>query len=171
MAESIKNFFVNLFGATYGDKIAVFLCSMLPIIELRGSIPLGAACGIPWYLNYIISVIGNMLPVPFVLLLIKKILEWMKTTKVFSKFALWLEARAEKSKGRLEKGVFIGLVLFVAIPIPGTGAWTGSLLAALAGIKFKKSILAILIGVLLAGVIMTLASYGVVGFLEFLKKT
>ena len=169
MAESIKNFFVNLFGNAFGDKIAVFLCSMLPIIELRGSIPLGAACGIPWYLNYIISVVGNLLPVPFILLLIKKIIEWMKTTKVFSRFANWLEAKTEKNKGKLEKGVFVGLMLFVAIPIPGTGAWTGSLLAALTGIKFKKSILAITLGVLIAGVIMTLASYGVVGFLSFLK--
>ncbi|MBR0236387.1 MAG: small multi-drug export protein [Clostridia bacterium] len=169
MAESIKNFFVNLFGSAFGDKIAVFLCSMLPIIELRGSIPLGAACGIPWYLNFIISIAGNLLPVPFILLLIKKILEWMKTTKAFSRFALWLEKRAEKNKGKLEKGVFLGLMLFVAIPIPGTGAWTGALLAALSGTKFKTSMLAIAIGVILAGIIMTLASYGVVGFLSFLK--
>lgn len=170
MAESIRNFFSNLFGSVFGDRIAVFLCSMLPIIELRGSIPLGAACGIPWYLNYIISVVGNLLPVPFILLLIKKVLEWMKTTKAFSRFALWLERKAEKNKGRLENGVFIGLMLFVAIPIPGTGAWTGSLLAALTGIKFKKSMLAITLGVLVAGAVMTLASYGVVGFLSFLKK-
>ena len=165
MIQAIKEFFVDFLGAKFG----VFICSMLPIIELRGSIPLGAALGLPWYTNFIISVIGNLLPVPFILLLIKKLLEWMKTTKAFSKFALWLEARAEKNKGRLEEGVFIGLMLFVAIPIPGTGAWTGALLASLVGEKFGKSMLAIAIGVLLAGVIMTLASYGVVGFLNFLK--
>ena len=164
MIESIKNFFTSALGAKFG----VFICSMLPIIELRGSIPLGAALGLPWYTNYIVSVVGNLIPVPFILLLIKKILEWMKTTKKFSRFALWLEEKAEKNKGRLENGVFVGLLLFVAIPIPGTGAWTGSLLAALAGVEFKKSILAISIGVLLAGVIMTLASYGVLGFLSFL---
>ena len=165
MIQAIKDFFVDFLGAKFG----VFICSMLPIIELRGSIPLGAALGLPWYSNYIISVIGNLLPVPLILLLIKKILEWMKTTKAFSKFALWLEVKAEKNKGKLEKGVFIGLLLFVAIPIPGTGAWTGALLASLTGIKFGKSMLAITIGVLIAGVIMTLASYGVVGFLNFLK--
>ena len=166
MINAIKEFFTNTFGAELG----VFLCSMLPIIELRGSIPLGAFLGLPWYINFMISVAGNLLPVPFVLLLIKKILEWMKTTKAFSRFALWLESKAEKNKGKLEKGVFIGLLLFVAIPIPGTGAWTGSLLAALTGTKFKKSMLAITLGVLIAGVIMTLASYGVVGFLSFLKN-
>ena len=165
MIEAIKNFFVDFLGAKFG----VFICSMLPIIELRGSIPLGAALGLPWYSNFIISVIGNLLPVPFILLLIKKVLEWMKTTKTFSRFALWLERKAEKNKGKLEKGVFIGLMLFVAIPIPGTGAWTGALLAALSGTKFGKSMIAISTGVLIAGTVMTLASYGVVGFLGFLK--
>ena len=165
MIQAIKDFFVDFLGAKFG----VFICSMLPIIELRGSIPLGAALGLPWYTNYLISVVGNLLPVPFILLLIKKILEWMKTTKAFSKFALWLEGRAEKNKGRFENGVFIGLLLFVAIPIPGTGAWTGALIASLVGEKFGKSMLAITLGVLLAGAIMTLASYGVVGFLNFLK--
>ena len=165
MIQAIKEFFVDFLGAKFG----VFICSMLPIIELRGSIPLGAALGLQWYTNFIISVIGNLLPVPFILLLIKKLLEWMKTTKAFSKFALWLEARAEKNKGRLENGVFIGLMLFVAIPIPGTGAWTGALIASLVGEKFGKSMIAIALGVLIAGVIMTLASYGVVGFLNFLK--
>ena len=165
MVQAIKDFFVDFLGAKFG----VFICSMLPIIELRGSIPLGAALELPWFSNYIISVVGNLLPVPLILLLIKKILEWMKTTKAFSRFALWLERKAEKNKGKLEKGVFIGLMLFVAIPIPGTGAWTGALLASLTGVKFGKSMLAITLGVLIAGVIMTLASYGVVGFLGFLK--
>ena len=164
MIEAIKEFFINNFGAKFG----VFFCSMLPVIELRGSIPLGAALGLPWYTNYVISVVGNLVPVPFILLLINKIIDLMKKTKAFSRFALWLERKAEKNKTRLENGIFIGLMLFVAIPIPGTGAWTGALLASLAGVKFKKSMLAITTGVLIAGVIMTLASYAIVGFLSFL---
>lgn len=160
--EAIKDFFTNIFG----PELGVFFCSLLPIIELRGAIPLGAALGLDWYINYFISVVGNILPIPFILLLIKLILEWMKKTKLFSKFANWLENKAEKNKSKLDKGVFIGLLLFVAIPIPGTGAWTGSLLAALTGQKFWKAMLAIVIGVLVAGVIMTLASYGVVSIFK-----
>ena len=92
----------------------------------------------------------------------------MKKTKAFAKIALWVEAKAEKHKSALDKGAFWGLLLFVAIPIPGTGAWTGSLIASLAGIKISRSIIAVTLGVLLAGVIMTLASYGILGFLKFL---
>ncbi|MCQ2436450.1 MAG: small multi-drug export protein [Clostridia bacterium] len=165
MIEAIKEFFTG----TFGPKIGVLLCSMIPIIELRGSIPLGAVLGLPWYTNYVVSVVGNMIPVPFILLLIRGVIKWMKTTRLFSRFALWLESRAAKNQSKLEKGVFLGLFLFVAIPLPGTGAWTGSLIAALCGVKFKNAILAILFGVLAAGVIMTLASYGVIGFLSFLK--
>lgn len=162
MIQAIKDFFTN----TFGPELGVFFCSMLPIIELRGSIPLGAALGLEWWMNYLISIVGNMIPVPFILLLIRKLIEWMKTTKVFAKFAAWLERKVEKNRSKLDKGVFIGLILFVAIPIPGTGAWTGSLLAAMTEQKFWKAILAIAIGVMTAGVIMTLASYGVVEFLK-----
>ena len=162
MVDTIKNFIIDVFGAELG----VFFCSMLPIIELRGSIPLGAFLALPWYINYFISVIGNLVPVPFILLFIRAIINWMKGVKIFKKIALWLEAKAEKNQGKLAKGIFLGLFLFVAIPIPGTGAWTGSLVAALMGIKFKDAFFAVLLGVLTAGVIMTLASYGVVGFLS-----
>jgi uncharacterized membrane protein len=162
MVDSIKNFIIDVFGAELG----VFFCSMLPIIELRGSIPLGAFLDLPWYINYFISVIGNLVPVPFILLFIRAIINWMKGVKIFKKIAFWLEAKAEKNQGKLAKGIFLGLFLFVAIPIPGTGAWTGSLVAALMGIKFKDAFFAVLLGVLTAGVIMTLASYGVVGFLS-----
>ncbi|MBQ8861737.1 MAG: small multi-drug export protein [Clostridia bacterium] len=162
MVDTIKNFIIDIFGSELG----VFICSMLPIIELRGSIPLGAFLDLPWYVNYFISVIGNLLPVPFILLFIRSVIRWMKGVKIFRKIALWLEAKAEKNQGKLSKGIFVGLFLFVAIPIPGTGAWTGSLVAALMGIKFKDAFFAILIGVLAAGAIMTLASYGVLGFLS-----
>ena len=156
MVDTIKNFIIDVFGAELG----VFFCSMLPIIELRGSIPLGAFLALPWYINYFISVIGNLVPVPFILLFIRAIINWMKGVKIFKKIALWLEAKAEKNQGKLAKGIFLGLFLFVAIPIPGTGAWTGSLVAALMGIKFKDAFFAVLLGVLTAGVIMLFLSYG-----------
>lgn len=164
MVKAIKEFFVRVVGA----RGAVFFCSMLPIIELRGSVILGAALDIPWWQNYLISVVGNLLPIVFVLLLINWFLEVLKKVKGLCKIAYWLERKAEKNRPKIEKYGFWGLVLFVMIPLPGTGAWTGALAAALMKMKFLKAFLAIVIGVLLAGVIMTLASYGVIGFLSFL---
>jgi len=165
--------------------LIVFLCSMIPIVELRGAIPLGAGISeiewiselfnmnpgetLPWWLNYIVCVIGNMLPVPFILLFIKSILEWMKRgRKLFSKVATWLENKANKHSAKFQKSQSIALLLFVGIPIPGTGAWTGALIAAILGMRIRRSLPAIFLGVLLAGCIMTLASYGLLGFLNFL---
>ena len=167
----------------YKFVLIVFLCSMIPIIELRGAIPLGAGMAeiewvsdlfnlsgdeyLPWWLNYIVCVIGNMLPVPFILLFIKKILEMMKRgPKLFSKIAIWLENKANKHTAKFQKSQSIALLLFVGIPLPGTGAWTGSLIAALFGIRMNYSLPSIFAGVLLAGAIMTLASYGILGFLN-----
>ena len=164
MIKAIEVFFLN----TLGKELCVLLCSMLPIIELRGAIPLGAALGLPWWENYLLAVIGNFIPVPFILLFIRKILEWMKKVKHLDKFALWLEKKADKNKERIEKYSFWGLFALVAIPLPGTGAWTGSLVAALMHVKFPKAILAVICGILAAGVIVTLISYGVLGFLSFL---
>lgn len=163
--------------------LIVFLCSMIPIVELRGAIPLGAGISeiewvsevfniqsgetLPWWLNYIVCVIGNMLPVPFILVFIKSILNWMKRgPKFFAKIALWLENKANKHSAKVQRSQSIGLILFVGIPIPGTGAWTGSLIAALMGVRLKYSLPSIFVGVLLAGAIMTLASYGLIGFLN-----
>lgn len=157
MVEAIENFFLE----TVGPKLCVFFCSMIPIIELRGAIPLGAALGLPPLLCYLIAVIGNMLPVPLILLFINAVLNLMKKTKLFSKFALWLERKAEKNKEKISKYGFWGLTLFVMIPLPGTGAWTGSLVAALIKMPFWKAILSALIGVLAAGVIMSMISYGI----------
>ena len=137
---------------------------MLPIIELRGAVPLGAVLGMPWWQSYIISVIGNMVPVPFVLLFIRKILDFMLKSKIkfFNKIATWLNNKAEKNRGKIEKYSFWGVCLFVAIPLPVTGAWTGSLVAATIEMKFWKAVLSALFGVMIAGVIMTLGAYGVV---------
>lgn len=162
---------------------------MLPIVELRGAVPVGAAIGIPFYINYAVSVLGNLLPIPFILLFIPKILDFLAKFKFFRPVVEWVRKKADKYKGKIIKsetskdgsestskkaprkmtvGAFAALMLFVAIPIPGTGAWTGALVASLFGMPKLHSFLAILSGVLMCGVIMCLASYGVLGFLAFL---
>lgn len=160
----MKDAIVNFFLETVGREWCVFFCSLLPIIELRGAIPLGAGLGLPWWQSYIISVIGNMLPVPFILLFIKAILGWMSRcrVKLFNRFAGWLYRKVDKNREKVERRAFWGLFLFVAIPLPGTGAWTGSLIAAMVDQKFWKAILSTFLGVLAAGVVMTLISYGVI---------
>ena len=166
MTQAIKDFFLRLVG----PHLAVLICSMIPIIELRGSIPLGTLLNMPFWLNYILSVAGNMLPIPIILLFVKAVLNWMSKCKIkfFNKVAGWIFKKADKNRPKIEKFGFWGLFLFVAIPLPGTGAWTGSLVAALIDMKFGKAILSVALGVLTAGVIMTLVSYGVLGFLSFL---
>ncbi len=158
MVEAIQNFLFE----TLGRDWCVFICSMIPIIELRGAIPMGTAFGLGSWLNYAISVIGNMLPVPIILLFVRVVLDWMKKVRGLSKIALWVEAKADKNKGKIEKYAYLGLFIFVAIPLPGTGAWTGSLIAALMKMKFWKSLLFVFLGVLTAGVIMLLGSNAVV---------
>lgn len=147
----------------FWNHLYVFFLSMVPIIELRGAIPLGAILDLPLWSNYLVSVFGNFLPVPFILLFIRYILEWMKKTKHFARIALWLEEKAQHGSEKVQKYASLGLFLFVAIPLPGTGAWTGALVAALMRMKMKYALPSILGGVLAAGVIMSLASYGVVG--------
>lgn len=253
--EAIGSFFANL-----PSEIYVFLISVLPIIELRGAIPVGAGLGLPFYENYLLSVIGNLLPVPFILLFIPAILDFMARFKAFRPIVLWLRKKADKHKHKvlggesgasnggesgakecdfdaekaekrdtpptlsenaaeisenkaaaqsaeiaaekaevtaaqseetaidnatgaavdgaaeetvdanrdlrpMTRGIFIALMLFVAIPLPGTGAWTGSLIASLFNLPKRWSFLAVMLGVLTSGVVMCLASYGVVGFL------
>jgi uncharacterized membrane protein len=143
---------------------------MLPVIELRGAIPLGAGFGLPFLQNYCISVIGNLIPVPFILLFIRRILYWMKNSRIhfFSTVANFVFKKAYNNRSKIEKYSFWGLFLFVAIPIPGTGAWTGSLVAALLEMKFYKAILSVLLGVLCAGLIMSAVSYGFIGLISTL---
>lgn len=166
MGEVISNFFLNIVG----EELCVFFCSMLPIIELRGSIPMAFAFGLPWWQAFIISVVGNLLPVPFILLLINIVIKWMANSKIkfFNKIANFLLEKVEKNRERIEKYSFWGLCLFVAIPFPATGAWTGSLVAAVIGMKPLKAFLSAVIGVLIAGVVVTLIVYGGIGFLAWL---
>ena len=160
MLSAVKAFFIDTLGA----RLGVLICAMIPVIELRGAIPLGAALGLPWWQSYLFAVLGNMLPVPFILLFIKAIIGRMTRSRIkfFNKIGNWLISKAEKNRERVQKYAFFGLTLFVAVPLPITGAWTGSLVAALFDMGFWRALLSCLLGVLIAGAVMTLASYGVV---------
>ena len=147
----------------------VFLISMVPLIELRGAIPVGVASGVPLPLAYIIAIIGNMIPVPFIFFFARKVLEWGADKPVIGKlFTLFLEKGhkgGEKLKATAGRGLPVALLLFVGIPLPGTGAWTGTLAASLLDMDFKSSVMACMGGVLLAGIIMgTLSLLGVSAF-------
>lgn len=159
MVEAIEQFFLE----TVGRELCVFFCAMLPIIECRGAVPLGCALGLPWWQNVLFSIGGNLLPVPFILLFIRAILKWMRTCRVgfFNKIAGWLDRKIEKHKGTIEKYSYWGVMIFIGLPIPGTGAWTGTLIASMLGLEPKKSFLAACGGVLMATAIMTVISYGV----------
>jgi len=189
--------------------LLVFLISMIPIVELRGAIPIAAAKGLPFGWTYALTVLGNMLPVPFILLLIPVLFAFMRRHHILVGLVDWLERKAEKGAKKMEKRAgkaataetetadapaavteeateepdapkkgkkaagalaFLGLYLFVAIPLPGTGAWTGSLVAAVFGMKKWRALFAVFLGVLTAGVIMTLASYGVVSAFKIFAK-
>lgn len=143
--------------------LLVWLISMIPIVELRGAIPIAEGLGLNIFLYYPIAILGNMIPVPFIYLFATKILEWGKDKKFIGKFFTWCLEKGEKGGEKLKKtagnrGLFFALLIFVGIPIPGTGAWTGTLAASFLKIDFKTSILAVTLGVLLAGIIMSLGS-------------
>lgn len=156
------------FLQSISKEVYVFLVSMLPILELRFAIPVGAAAGMNIFECYFISVVGNLLPIPLILIFIKKIIEYMSVSKIelFKKVSNFLIKKAEKRSDKVNKYSLFGLFIFVAIPLPGTGAWTGALIASLMEMRFKKAFLSIAAGVLVAGVIMCAASYGVVSFLK-----
>ena len=142
-----------------------FIVSMIPLIELRGGLIVSSVLNVPLVKAIIFCIVGNIIPIPFILLFIKKILKLMKKIHFLKidKFAEWLENRANKKSDALKKGEFLGLMLFVGIPLPGTGAWMGSLMAALFDVKLPKAIVAELCGLILATIIMTVLSYGVLG--------
>lgn len=145
--------------------LIVFFVSMIPIIELRGAIPYAVGFGLPLLPSYIIAIIGNMIPVPFIFLFARKVLVWGSTKKYIDKFFTWCLKKGEKGGEKLKqsagKGLYIALLIFVGIPLPGTGAWTGTLAASLLNMDFKKSTLSVMGGVILAGIIMGILSLGV----------
>lgn len=145
--------------------IIVFLVSMVPLIELRGAIPIAVGLNLNAVLSFIIAIVGNMLPVPIIYLFARKVLEWGKDKKVIGKFFTWCLNKGERGGKRLEekagKGLYWALFIFVGIPLPGTGAWTGTLAASMLKLDFKKTVLAVVAGVILAAVIMlTLSMLG-----------
>ncbi len=153
--------------------LIVFLISMVPLIELRGAIPYAVGFELPLVPSYVIAILGNMLPVPFIFLFGRKLLEWGSDKKYIGGFFRWCLEKGEKAGRKLEasagKGLYVALMLFVGIPLPGTGAWSGTLAAALLDMDFRKSVLFVMLGVLLAGVIMLAASLGVFGAISLVK--
>jgi uncharacterized membrane protein len=168
--DAIKQALID-FLMSGGKELGVFLCSMVPVIELRGAIPLGWATNIPWWLTYLLAVAGNMLPVPFILLLIRQVLTVMEKMpiKFVRAFAAWLRRKAEKNTDKIQRFGFWGLCFFIAIPLPVTGAWTGSLVAATIRMNFWRAMLSALLGVMIAGVIVTLICLGVSSGIEWLS--
>ena len=164
MVEKIVATIVGLFAGfssiPFGKELIVFIISLMPILELRGGLIAASLLGLDPIRSYIISIIGNIIPVPFILWLINYILDYMRKSKHFSKIAKWLDKKVDKHKGQIEKYGFWGLILFVGIPLPGTGAWTGCLIASVLEMDRKKSFLAALIGIFIASIIMMIISFG-----------
>ena len=155
------------------NYIIVFLISMVPLVELRLAIPYAVGVGLPIVPSIIIAVVGNMLPVPFIFFFARKVLEWGQDKKLIGGFCRWCISKGVKGSDKLQKkgtGLYIALLLFVGIPLPGTGAWTGTLAASFLNMDFKKSVAAVMCGVLLAGAIMLTASLGLFGAIDFLAK-
>lgn len=145
------------------DYLVVFFVSMVPLIELRGAIPISQIRHLPIIQSYIIAIIGNMLPVPIIYLFARKVLEWGADKPVIGGFFSWCLEKGEKGGKKLQqkagRGLFLALLLFVGIPLPGTGAWTGTLAASILDMDFKSTVVAVMLGVLLAGVIMMALSF------------
>lgn len=140
--------------------LIVFFVSFVPLIELRGAVPIGTGLGLPWHTTLIVSIIGNCIPIPFILMFVKAILKWMRGCKIrlFNRISNWLHEKAEKNRVKIDKYAAWGLFIFVAIPLPGTGAWTGALVASLFDMPKGKAMLSIFAGVVSAGLIMTFGS-------------
>lgn len=167
--EKLINIIIGLFAGLkatrYGREILVFIISVLPILELRGGLLAASLLEVDPLVAYILSIIGNILPVPFILFFIKRIIDWLRKSKLnfFKKIAKFLDEKVEKNKEKIEKYGYLGLILFVGVPLPGTGAWTGCLLAAVLDMDRKKSFACVVCGVLMASIIMMVLSYGIVG--------
>lgn len=164
LVQNLVNSFISIFSGIisykFGKEIIVFIISLMPILELRGGLIAASLLDLNPISSYVISIIGNVIPVPFILWFMSSILNWMRESKHFSKFALFLDRKVNNKKEQIEKYGFLGLVLFVGIPLPGTGAWTGCLIASVLEMDKKKSFIATLIGVIMASIIMMILSFG-----------
>lgn len=160
--EGIVQALVHFFSNTIPAELTVFLLSLLPVIELRGGILAAKLLNVQMLPAFLICLVGTLLPTPFILLFIRKIFDWMRNTR-FVKMVDRLEAKGRSKFDKINRYKTLGLMIFVAIPLPGTGAWTGSLAAALMKMDFKSAMLSVALGTLIADVIMCLLSYGVLG--------
>lgn len=152
----------SLWGTTAGNLLMTFLVSMVPVLELRGAVPLGVLNGLDIRAALAVAVVGNLLPIPFIIIFIRKIFKWMQSkSEGLAKLVKKFEEKADAKKDKVLKYEFWGLMILVAIPLPGTGAWTGALVAAMLDMQLKRAFPAIFMGVLVAGIIVTTATYGV----------
>ena len=142
--------------------LKTLVTAMMPILEIRGAIPVGVASGLDPWLAFAVGFVGNMLPIPILILLTRKIIEWLKKHNVLVKLTAWLENKGSKGAQKVQKYSFWGLFILVAIPLPGTGAWTGALVASLLDMRLKRALPAIAMGVAVAGLIVLLGTYGVI---------
>lgn len=164
LAKSLIGMMGGLLSLSFGKQLIVFIISMLPILELRGGLIAASLLKLPPLESYIIAIVGNVIPVPFILLLINKILRAMEKSrfKLFNKIHSFLHKKIMKNKDSIEKYGFWGLVIFVGIPLPGTGAWTGAIIAAFLKMDRKKAFAGILLGMLMASIIMMIISFGLI---------
>ena len=152
---------MNLWNTLFGKALMTFFISMVPVLELRGAIPFGTAYGLPLWAAILISIVGNLVPVPFIIIFIRKIFAWLRRkNQKLDHLVTRLEIRAEKQSDVVQKYAFWGLFVLVAIPLPGTGAWTGALVAAMLDMRLKRAFPAIALGVIAAGVIVAFVTYG-----------
>lgn len=161
MAETLAQTLVELFQDKIPAELTVFIISLLPILELRGGMIAARLLEMEFLRAFVISYIGNMIPIPFIILFIKKIFEFLRRFKFFEKIITKLEAKTERNKDKVLRYKSWGLLIFVAIPLPGTGGWTGALMAALLDIPFKRALPIIAMGVFIAGLIMSFVTYGI----------
>jgi uncharacterized membrane protein len=158
----------NILSQYVSAELAVFFVSMIPLIELRGSVILGTAIGMPWLRVLGISLVGNIIPIPFILIFGEKFFTWLRRQPLLRGFTNWYENHLISKSDTIQKYSFLGLLLFVGIPLPGTGAWSGSFIAVLLDVPPKRAFPAILCGILLAGIIMTIGSQSVAGLIHLL---
>ena len=165
LAQSIIGALSGLLALPLGKQCIVFVISLMPILELRGGLIAATLLGLPPWESYVISIIANLLPIPFIIYLIETVISKMQNSRIglFKKFANWIYKKVDKNKGYIERYGFWGLVIFVGIPLPGTGAWTGALVAAMLNMDRKKALAAITVGVFMASIIMMLISFGILG--------
>lgn len=152
---------MDIWSSTAGEILMTMLLAMLPVLELRGAIPVGAAHGLNVWVAIGVSIIGNLIPVPFIIIFIRKFFHWLRRLSgKLDRLVTRLEARAKKKSDMVLRYAFWGLVILVAIPLPGTGAWTGALVAAMLDMRLKRAFPAIALGVLIAGILVAFVTYG-----------